>query len=213
MELQRTPEWRAARLGKVTGSRIAELMARTKTGYSTSRANYMAELVCERLTGTNADSYVSSAMQWGVDNEAAAKAAYSFMTDNHVTDVGFVDHPGIAMAGASPDGWVGTGTSTDGLIEVKCPLTATHLDALLNNGVDGKYMLQMQWQMACTGRVWCDFVSFDPRLPAEMQLWIKRVPRDDAKVKEIEGEVIAFLVELNDKVAALQSRYSTKEAA
>lgn len=206
---QRSPEWYAARLGKVTASRIADIMARTKTGYSTSRANYMADLVCERLTGSPADNYVNSAMQWGIDNEAAAKAAYSFMTDAAIDEVGFVEHPSIGMAGASPDGLIGT----DGLIETKCPLTATHIDFLLANAVDRKYVLQVQFQMAVTCRAWCDFVSFDPRLPPEMQLWIRRIPRDDTLIKEIEGEVIAFLVELNDKVSALQARYAMRDAA
>lgn len=206
---QRSPEWYAARLGKVTASRIGDLMARTKTGYGASRANYMAELVCERLTGVKAEGFTSAAMQWGTDQEPAAKAAYSFMTDNAVEEVGFVEHPNIAMAGASPDGLIGT----DGLIEVKCPNSASHIDMLISGSIDGKYLLQMQFQMACADRAWCDFVSFDPRLPPEMQLWIKRVDRDQKKIDEIHGEVIAFLVELNDKVAALQARYATREAA
>jgi putative phage-type endonuclease len=205
---QRSPEWYAARLGKVTASRIADLMAKTKTGYSTSRANYMAELVCERLTGSPADNYVSPAMQWGIDNEVNAKAAYSFMTDRTIQDEGFINHAGIEMAGCSPDGLIGA----DGLIEIKCPNTSTHLEMLLTEVIDGKYIQQMQFQMACAGREWCDFVSFDPRLPPAMQLWIKRVNRDQAKIDDIHGEVIGFLVELNDKVSALKSRY-LKEAA
>lgn len=210
---QRSPEWYAARLGKVTASRIADVMARTKTGYGASRANYMAQLVCERLTGTKGDEYTNAAMQWGIDTEAAAKNAYSFMTDNHVTDCEFFNHPLIPMAGASPDGWVGTGRPPDGLIEVKCPVTATHIDTLMSETIESKYILQMQFQMACTGTPWCDFVSFDPRLPPELQLWIKRVHYDAGKVKEIEAEVSTFLAELADKVAALQSRYMSKEAA
>lgn len=204
----RSPEWYAARLGRVTASRIADVMARTKTGYGASRANYLAELVCERLTGTKADSYTNAAMQWGVDNEAAAIAAYSFMTDNIIEEAGFTDHPSIGMAGASPDGLIGT----DGLIETKCPLTATHIDFLIGNSIDRKYILQMQFQMCCTGRNYCDFVSFDPRLPAEMQLWIKRVPRDDSCISEIEGEVRTFLQELDEKVRSLRNLY-LKEAA
>jgi putative phage-type endonuclease len=210
--LQRSPEWYAAKLGKVGASRISDIMARTKSGYSASRANYMAELVCERLTGKPSDNYVSPAMQWGIDNEVAAKAAYSFMTDYHVTDCGFYNHPVIQMAGASPDGWVGTGRPPDGLIEIKCPNTATHIETLMTETIEGKYVLQMQFQMACTGTPWCDFVSFDPRLPPEMQLWIRRVHYDAGKVKEIEAEVSTFLAELADKMAALQSRYM-KEAA
>jgi putative phage-type endonuclease len=204
---QRSPEWYAARLGKVTASRIADLMARTKTGYSTSRANYMAELVCERLTGNPADNYVSPAMQWGIDNEAAAKAAYCFMTDATIEDVGFVGWPAME-AGASPDGLVGA----RGLIEVKCPNSATHIDTMLSETIEGKYQLQMQFQMACTQRDWCDFVSFDPRLPPEMQLWIKRVDRDPKKIDEIHSEVTSFLNELNFKVASLRAKFM-REAA
>ncbi len=207
--VQRSPEWYAARLGKVTASRIADVMAKTKTGYGASRANYMAELVCERLTGVKAEGYTNAAMQWGTDQEPAAKAAYSFMTDNAVEEAGFIDHPSIAMAGASPDGLVGT----DGLVEVKCPNSASHIETLLSETIEGKYLLQMQFQMSCTGRQWCDFVSFDPRLPAEMQLWIKRVQRDEAKIREVTLEVGNFLIDLERKVRSLQSRYATKEAA
>lgn len=200
---QRSEAWYAARRGKVTASRIADLMARTKTGYSASRTNYLAELLCERLTGATADSYESSAMIWGREKEPDAKAAYCFMTDAIVEDVAFVDHPSITMAGASPDGFIGG----DGLIEIKCPNSATHIDTLLSQVIDGKYLLQMQFQMAVTGRQWCDFVSFDPRLPPEMQLWTKRIYRQPEKIEEIEKEVHQFLNELTYKVEALQSRY------
>lgn len=206
--IQRSPEWYAARLGKVTASRIADVMAKTKTGYGAMRANYMAELVCERLTGVKAEGYTNAAMQWGTDNEAGAKAAYSFMTDLAIEDVGFVEHPTIASAGASPDGLVGA----DGLVEVKCPNSATHIDTMLTETVEGKYNLQMQFQMACARRDWCDFISFDPRLPPEMQLWIKRVERDQKKIDEIHDEVAGFLKELDFKVAALRAKFM-KEAA
>jgi putative phage-type endonuclease len=200
---QRSPEWFAERLGKVTASRVSDLMAQTKSGYSASRANYMAELICERLTGQQAERYSNAAMQWGTDNEAGAKAAYSFMTDCAVDDVGFCLHQTINDFGASPDGLIGS----DGLIEVKCPNTATHIETLLSDGIDGKYHTQMQVQMACTGRAWCDFVSFDPRLPVDMQLWVKRVHRNDARISEIESEVRGFLVELSTKIATLKSKY------
>lgn len=206
---QRSPEWHQERLGKVTASRIGDLMAKTKTGYSTSRANYMAELVCERLTGNPTEGFSSAAMQWGTDNEAGAKAAYAFLTDAEVADVGFVPHPGIADCGASPDGLVGA----DGLIEVKCPNTATHIETLLTGGIDRKYLLQMQFQMACTGRQWCDFASFDPRMPDAMQLWTKRIPRDDTLIAEIEAEIGSFLLELASKIEALRTRYELSEAA
>ncbi len=208
-DLQKTPEWYAARLGKVGASRIADLMARTKSGYGASRNNLMAELICERLTGVPTQGYTNAAMQWGIDNEAAAKAAYCFMMDAAVEDAGFIDHPAIKMAGCSPDGLVGS----DGLIETKCPNTGTHVETLLTETVDGKHVLQMQFQMAVTGRAYCDFVSFDPRVPPEMQLWVKRVYRDDNKIAEIEREVREFLANLDGKVEALRSRYMTREAA
>lgn len=201
---QRSDEWFKARLGKVTASRVSDLMARTKTGYSTSRANYMAELICERLTGQPAERFSNAAMQWGTDNEPHAKASYAFMHDAAVEDVGFVLHPSIVDFGASPDGLVGT----DGLIEIKCPNTATHIETLLGDSIDGKYITQMQVQMACTGRQWCDFVSFDPRLPIDMQLFVKRVERDNARIAEIEAEVSTFLGEIAKKLDALHSRFS-----
>lgn len=206
---QRSPEWYAARLGKVGASRVSDIMARTKTGYSTSRANLMAELVCERLTGVNTEGYTNAAMQWGTDKEPDARALYSLMNDCEIEEAGFLDHPTIHMAGCSPDGLVGT----DGLVEIKCPNTATQIETLLNGTVDNKYFLQMQFQMSVTGRAWCDFVSFDPRLPPEMQLWVKRVPRDNESIANIEKEVVIFLTELDAKVATLQSRYQIAEAA
>jgi putative phage-type endonuclease len=196
---QGTPEWFAQRLGKVTASRVADVIAKTKTGYSTSRDNYMAQLVCERLTGTVAESYTNAAMQWGTDNEPLARAAYEAYADVLVDEVAMITHPRISMAGASPDGLVGD----DGLVEIKCPNTATHIDTLLTQTVPGKYVTQMQWQMACTGRQWCDFVSFEPRLPKELQLFIKRVPRDDAYIAMLEKEVLSFLEELDEKVNKL----------
>jgi putative phage-type endonuclease len=201
---QRSEEWFKARLGKVTASRVSDIMARTKTGYSTSRANYMAELICERLTGTQAERFTNAAMQWGVDNEPHAKAAYAFMQDATVEEVGFVLHPSIKDFGASPDGLIGA----DGLIEIKCPNTATHIETLLTDSVDGKYITQMQVQMACTGRQWCDFISFDPRLPGDMQLFVRRVERDNERIAEIETEVSAFIGEIVKKLDALHSRFS-----
>ena len=200
---QHSPEWYAARLGKATASRVADLMAKTKSGYSASRANYMAELICERLTGQPAERFTNGAMQWGTDTEPQARAAYAFLGDLDVAEVGFVLHPTIADFGASPDGLVGD----DGLVEIKCPNTATHIETLLSGVVPGKYLAQMQTQMACTGRAWCDFVSFDPRLPADLQLWVKRVPRDDEAIRAIEAEVQAFLSELDAKVEALRAKY------
>lgn len=205
---QRSPEWFAARLGKVTGSRVADLMAKTKSGYSASRANYMAELICERLTGEQADRFQNAAMQHGTDTEPQARAAYEFMTDRTVTETGFTIHPAIANFGASPDGLIGA----DGLLEIKCPNTATHVDTLLTETVPAKYITQMQAQMACTGRAWCDFVSFDPRLPSDLQMWVTRVQRDHAFITDMEAEIAAFLTELDAKVSALRARYMEQAA-
>ena len=208
-EDQRTEAWFAARLGKVTGSRVADLMAKTKTGYSASRANYMAELVVERLTGQQAERFSNAAMQWGTDTEPQARAAYEILMDRPVVETGFVLHGAIQHFGASPDGLV----AEDGLVEIKCPNTSTHIETLLSETVPGKYVTQMQAQMACTGRAWCDFVSFDPRLPAEMQMWVSRVHRDDTFIAEMEAEIRAFLTELDAKVEALRTRYSMEIAA
>jgi putative phage-type endonuclease len=191
---QRTEEWFAARLGKVTASKIADVMASGRAGApSVTRANYFAQLLCERLTGRATEGYTSDAMQHGTDNEPIAINAYEMHRDVIVSPIGFVDHPSIAMSGASPDGLVGE----DGLIEVKCPNSATHLATLKGGSIDGRYMKQMQWQMACTGRKWCDFVSFDPRMPEHLQLYIRHVPFDSDMVKEIESAVCEFLADLD----------------
>jgi putative phage-type endonuclease len=170
-----------------------------KSGWGASRANYMAELIAERLTGTPASSFTNAAMQWGTDTEPQARAAYEFFTDATVVQVGLVPHPLIADAAASPDGLVGD----DGMIEIKCPNTATHIDTLLGQKVPAKYETQMQWQMACTEREWCDFVSFDPRMPTHLSLFVRRVQRDGARIAELEGMVGDFLAELADKIEQL----------
>jgi putative phage-type endonuclease len=196
---QGSEEWFTIRIGKVTASRVADVIAKTKTGYSATRDNYMAQLVCERLTGQKGDSFSNAAMQHGTDTEPLARAAYEALQDVLVDEVGFVPHPSIEMAGASPDGLVGE----DGLLEIKCPNTATHIETLLSQSVPGKYNTQMQFQMACTGRQWCDFVSFDNRLPEELQLFVKRVPRDTVFIRLIEAEIVQFLAELDDKINKL----------
>ena len=196
---QGTDEWFAVRIGKVTASRVADVLAKTKTGYSTTRDNYMAQLVCERLTGQKGDSFTNAAMQHGTDTEPLARAAYEALHDVLVDEVGFIPHPSIIMAGASPDGLV----SDDGLLEIKCPNTATHIETLLSQTVPGKYNTQMQFQMACTNRSWCDFVSFDNRLPPELQLFVRRVPRDNMYIRLMEDEIVKFLNELDLKIAQL----------
>jgi len=197
---QGTIEWFAARCGKVTASRVADIIAKTKTGFSTSRDNYMAQLVCERMTGKPAESFSNSAMQWGTDTEPFARAAYEAKVDILVSEVGFIDHPWITMSGASPDGLAG-----DGLVEIKCPNTATHIATLLDQKVPEKYITQMMWQMACTERPWCDFVSFDPRLPEKHQLFIKRINYDHEMVNLLENSVIQFLGDVDLKIQQLES--------
>lgn len=198
--IQGSPEWFAIRCGKVTASKMADMTAKTKSGWGASRGNYMAQLIVERLTGKPVETYSNAAMQWGTETEPQARAAYCFMHDAEVVEVGFVAHPTIADSGASPDGLIGD----DGMIEIKCPNTATHIETLLGEAVEGKYIKQMQWQMACTGRKWCDFASFDPRLPAELQLKVIRVNRDDGLIAELEKETVSFLAELTEKLAKLE---------
>ena len=205
---QRSAEWEVLRLGKVTASKIADVMAKTKSGYSASRANYMSALLIERLTGRREEGFTSAAMQWGTDTEPQARAAYEFMEGHTVEEVGFVDHPSVRMSGASPDGFVGD----DGLVEIKCPNTATHLELMLTDKIPAKYISQMQWQMACTGRAWCDFVSFDPRLPENLMLYVRRVARDDAAIADMEAEVTKFLDELDETIAKLMA-LNEKDAA
>lgn len=207
--VQGTPEWHAARAGKVTASRMADLTARTKAGWGAGRANYMAELVAERLTGVVSESFTNLSMRHGIETEPEARRVYEFMTDNRVTPIGFVLHPTIEMSGASPDGLVGE----DGLLEIKCPNTATHIETLLTDEVQEKYIKQMQWQMICTGRSWCDFVSYDPRLPARMQLFVKRVPAAPAMQEDLETQVTAFLTEIDAMVSALTQKFQLAEAA
>ena len=196
---QRSAEWHAARLGKVTASKVADVVARTRTGYAASRANYMAQLVCERLTGKPTEGFSNAAMEWGVEQEAAARDAYSARVGELVTEVGFIDHPTIKMAGASPDGIVGAG-----IVEIKCPSTATHIEYLFEREPPQKYFYQMQWQMACTGTEWCDWVSYDPRMPENLQLLVVRIPRDTDCITLLEKEVSEFLAELDVKVAKLK---------
>jgi len=203
---QRSDEWFAARLGRVTASRVADIIAKTKSGYSTSRANYMSELICERLTGKRTAFFQTAAMAWGTNTEPMAALAYEAKTGNLVEGVGFVPHPTIDMAGASPDGLV----DHDGLIEIKCPNTSTHLDTVLASTPPAQYVAQMQWQMACTGRQWCDFISYDPRLPEKMQIFIQRVMRDDAMIENLEKEVNLFLKEIGDKIALLDAAFNVE---
>jgi len=196
---QGSDEWHLARLGKVTASRISDVLARTQKGWGAMRYNYEAELIAERLTGQRTEGYVSEAMQNGIDTEEDARKAYAFYHGGTLHPVGFVNHPTISMAGASPDRFVGD----DGLIEIKCPMPKKHIGTLLGGSIDGGYVLQMQWQMACTGRKWCDFVSYSVALPEHLRLHVQRIQRDDSEIERIEAEVRTFLAELDAKLVKL----------
>jgi putative phage-type endonuclease len=186
---QGTAEWFAARCGKVTASKIADVMSKGKgSAESAGVRNYRAQLVCERLTGTVEETYINAAMQRGTELEPLARECYEFLTGNTVDQIAFVDHPTIPMSGASPDGMIGD----VGLVEIKCPNTATHIEYILGNMPPSQYLPQMLWQMACTGRQWCDFVSYDPRLPEELQLFVVRLNRNQEIINEMETAVIVF---------------------
>lgn len=208
--MQGTEEWFAKRLGKVTASRIGDVMAKGRSGApSATRKNYMAQLVAERLTGVTAEGFTSPAIERGKEMEAEARLAYEIITGVQVAEIDFVEHPQISFSGASPDGLVGD----DGLIEIKCPNTATHIDTLRGATISKAYRDQMQWQMACTGRRWCDFTSYDPRMPESMQLHVQCIYRDDEYIDEIESEVKAFLSEMDTMIADLCAKYQQKDAA
>lgn len=192
----RSEEWRALRCGLVTASRCCDVAAITKKGEEgAARRHYRAEVISERLTNIPADlnRYVSREMQWGIDKEPFARAAYEMMRDVMVDAGGFVTHPTLANFGASPDGLVGL----DGLVQIKCPNTSTHLEWKLEGVVPVEHATQMLAELACTGRQWNDFVSFDPRLPEHMQLFVRRLYRDDKLIALLEGEVAHFNAEID----------------
>ena len=201
---QGSAEWLAARAGCLTASAIADMIAKTKTGESASRANLRARLVAERLTGVPQDSFSSAAMQWGNEQEPFARAAYEIHSWNLVDQTGLVMHPSIPYAGASPDGLI----DDCGLVEIKCPNTATHIKYLLSGDSPKEYQPQMLWQMECTERKWCDFVSFDPRMPEHLQLFVVRFERDEERLDDLRKEAIAFLAEVDALILQL-----TKKAA
>lgn len=205
---QGSAAWKQLKLGKVSASRVADIIARTKSGYSTSRANYATELVLERITGFPTDRYQSPAMRAGVELEPLARAAYAFEMDVEVEQVAFAIHPDIPMSGASPDGLVGA----LGLLELKCPIPATHLETLISEKVPSDYVTQMQWQMAVTGREWVDYASYCPAFPEAARLFVKRIPRDEGLIASLEGEVRAFLSEVERKLEEL-NRVMERRAA
>lgn len=193
---QGSDEWLSIRLGKVTASGVADVLAKTKSGASASRGNYLIKLALQRVTGQIEESFTNDAMQWGIDNEAQARVAYEIKSGNFVDQVAFVEHPTMKDFGASPDGMI----NSDGLVEIKCPNSATHWSYIKANEPPTKYYIQMQAQMACTGRLWCDFVSFDPRMPDRSKLFIKRVLRSNEFISDMENEIQKFLDEVEVEV-------------
>jgi putative phage-type endonuclease len=195
---QRSEEWFQARLGKVTASRVADVLAKIKSGESASRRNYKIQLVSERLTGEKQETYVNQAMQDGIDREFYARERY-VQQFGEVEEVGFVKHPTLE-AGASPDGLVGT----DGIIEIKCPMGSTHTETLMTQEVPSKYVPQIQFQLLVTGRKWCDFVSYNPMFPENLQVFVRRVFANKEYQKELEDEVKQFLNEVDDVINKLK---------
>jgi putative phage-type endonuclease len=208
--VQGSEAWKKLRLGKLTASRVADATDLLKTGKpGKKRETYLGELIAERLTGLYVEKYQNDLMRWGTEQEPQARALYEFYRGVDVELVPFVEHPTIAMAGASPDGLVGD----DGLIEIKCPSTSTHVDTLLAQEIPEEYIKQIDWQMACTGRRYCDFISYDPRLPPHMSMFVKRRERDNVAIAALEADARAFLAEIDMKVDALNALYAQQEAA
>lgn len=195
---QRSEEWFQARLGKVTASRVADVLAKIKSGESASRRNYKIQLVSERLTGEKQETYINQAMQDGIDREQFARDRY-VQQFGEVEEVGFVKHPTLE-AGASPDGMVGD----DGIIEIKCPMGSTHTETLMTQDIPSKYIPQVQFQLLVTGRKWCDFVSYNPMFPKHLQVFVKRIEADQVYQKELEVEVKQFLKEVDDVINKLK---------
>lgn len=197
---QGSAEWLQMRIGCVTGSRVAHVMAKLKRkdGEAQCRQDYKTQIACEILTGRAAENYVSTAMEWGIENEIFARGVYEVEV-GAIDQVGFAVHPQIGRFGASPDGLVGA----DGLVEFKCPNTATHIDYIIQGVIPPEYQWQMLAEMACSERQWCDFVSYDPRLPKRLQMFVRRLERDDARIAEMEAEVVKFLAEVDELIAKL----------
>lgn len=198
---QQTPEWLHMRCGIVTASRMCDVMAKLKRGgESAARYNYKKELVYENITGLTYDTYVSPAMEHGIENEPLARAAYEHDHGIEVADGGFFLHDEISKFGASPDGLIGE----DGLLQIKCPTSAVHLETLLSGEIPEDYEWQMLAEMDCSNRQWCDFVSFDPRMPKHLRKFEKRFMRDEARIAEMRDEVCRFLLEVIDLIKKLE---------
>ena len=206
---QGTEEWHGARLGRVTASRVKDVMAKGRgNAPSATRQNYMMQLLCERLTGKREEGFTSAAMQRGTELEPVARMAYELFSDAEVAETGLIMHPSIDGFGASPDGLVGE----RGMLEIKCPNTATHVFTMQSGRHDPQYEWQMFAQLACADRDWVDFVSFDDRMPGELQYFCARVERDERRIREMETEVKLFLEELAELEQEMRERMRSKAA-
>lgn len=204
--IQGSKEWHESRIGMVTASRIVDAIA---GGRGATKASYMNEIITTMLTGAQ-DDYTNAYMEWGTEHEPKARQLYEFKQGIEVEEVGFVAHPSIRRTGGSPDGLVGD----DGLIEIKCPASKTHAQFLMDGKIPRKYQLQMLWQMECTGRKWCDFVSYDPRFPAELQLIIQRVEFDEKEALQTREKVVEFIEELEillSKIEEIKERANASD--
>lgn len=197
---QRTDEWFKARLGKVTASKISDVLAKIRSGEAAVRRNYKMQLATERLTGQKTDSYINQAMQDGIDREDTAREIFEIVRDIKVEQVGFIDHPTIKMAGASPDGLL----PDNGVLEIKCPVETTHTTNLLERKLPSRYVSQVQWQMACTGAEYANFVSYNPNFEPKLQLIYLDVERDNEYIEMLEEEVSTFLTEVDDIINILR---------
>jgi putative phage-type endonuclease len=202
--IQGTDEWRQARVGSVGASDAPKVVRRTKTGYSADRDSLMAAKVLERLTGVPVEVFKTQAMLQGTAREPEARLLYSIVKNVEVEEVGIVLHPSIKGAHASPDGLIETG----GLVEIKAPMPAQHLDMLINGVISNDHFVQMMWQLSCTGREWCDFVSYSSDFPSKMQMVIKRVHRDETLIRDLEREIAMFIKEIDRKIAELSRRFA-----
>lgn len=199
---QQTPEWLLMRTGMVTASRVADVIKKRKNGENElkKRADYRTEVISEILTGRAAEHYVTPAMEWGIEHEAEARATYELRLDREVTPVGFAIHDRIPRFGASPDGLIGE----DGCVEFKCPTTATHIEWMIAGVVPEEHKPQMDAEMSCANRKWCDFVSFDPRLPKKLQMFVRPYLRDEVRIAAMEEEVLKFLEEIIATIKLLE---------
>lgn len=197
---QGTDAWFAMRLGKVTASRVADVMAKTKTGVAASRQNYLIELALQRVTGVFEQGFTTQAMQDGIDREAQARVLYEVTTGEFVDQAPFVDHPTIQGFGASPDGLV----NFNGLCEIKCRGNAGHWEVIKTGEIPKKYWIQQQAQLACTAREWNDYVGYNPNFPDKSKLYVQRVYRDEAFIADMETQIKQFLIEVEEEVKLMK---------